>query len=104
MGLPSNHIGHLLRCCDGTRDAGPLWEDAYANAFVSKGFQQGRSSPCVFHRKTRDLTIVVHGDDFTDLGLAHDLNWYEKALDEHVKIRDKHRLSDADDTEKEARI
>ena len=27
MGLPSNSVGKLLRCCYGTRDAGAPWEE-----------------------------------------------------------------------------
>ena len=45
MGLPSNHVGHLLRCCYGTRDAGSLWEGAYTQIVLGMGFEQGRSSP-----------------------------------------------------------
>ena len=104
MGLPSNHVGHLLRCCYGTRDAGSLWEDAYTQALLAMGFQQGRSSPCVSHHKLRDITIVVHGDDFTALGLEDDLTWYEKRLAEHFEIGDRHRISDQPGTEQEARI
>lgn len=104
MGLPSNHIGHLLRCCYGTRDAGCFWEDTYAQALIAMGFKQGNSSPCVFHHSARNITIVVHGDGFSAGGLANDLDWYENLLSTYFEIGDKHRLSDAPDTEKEARI
>ena len=39
MGLPSNHVGHLLRCCYGTRDAGSLWEELYTSALIAMGFR-----------------------------------------------------------------
>ena len=34
----------------------------------------------MFHHPTRDLVIVVPGDDFTALGCGTDLNWYEDEL------------------------
>ena len=64
MGLPSNAAGRVLRCCHGTRDAGALWEETYAQALISMVFRRGRSSPCVFHHAERDLTVVVNGDNF----------------------------------------
>ena len=33
----------------GTRDAAQNWEDEYIRVMCKLGFQQGKSSPCVFH-------------------------------------------------------
>ena len=100
MGLPSDYVGHMLRCCYGTTDAGSPWEDTYTNALLAMGFRQGRSSPCVFHHRERNITIVVHGDGFSAVGLANDLDWYKNVLGTHVDCGDRHRLSDKQHTEK----
>lgn len=47
MGLPPNTLGRLLRCCYGTRGAGAVLEDTYAQALVSMGFTRGKASPAV---------------------------------------------------------
>ena len=45
------------------------------------GFARGKASPCIFHHKGRDLRVVVHGDDFTELGGDSELDWLkEQAL------------------------
>ena len=80
MGLPPNMVARQVRCVYGTRDAGKLWEDAYTQVLESLGFQAGASNPCVFHRSDRQISIVVHGDDFTALATDDQLDWYEQGL------------------------
>ena len=86
MGLPSNVVARQVRCVYGTRDAGKLWEDAYTQVLEGIGFKTGVSNPCVFHHPVKDITIVVHGDDFTALGSDQALEkskvaWALAALD-----------------------
>ena len=38
----------LLRCGDGARDAGMLWEEAYSEISVQAGFRRGKESPRAF--------------------------------------------------------
>ncbi len=40
----------------------------YAAKLVSAGFRRGISAPTVFWHPLTDVSIVVHGDDFTALG------------------------------------
>ena len=59
--------GKLVKALYGTRDAAQNWEYAYI-AFLEKvGFNRGKSPPCIFWHKQRNVRIVVHGDDFTVL-------------------------------------
>ena len=44
------------------------------------GFAAGRGSPCCFHHAERHVSLVVHGDDLTAMGLSKDLDWYEAEL------------------------
>ena len=57
--------GKLNYSLYGTRDAASNWEEHYTQVLVDLGFTQGLSSPCVFHHDKRDITTVIHGDDFT---------------------------------------
>ena len=86
MGLPPDTVARQVRCVYGTRDAGKLWEDHYTLVMEGLGFRAGTSDPCVFFNEARNLTCVVHGDDFTTLGLDEDLDRFEKSLQESFEI------------------
>jgi hypothetical protein len=92
LGLSPHKVAHLKRCVYGTRDAGQIWEDCYANALVEMGFKRGIASPCCFHHQGRDLCVVVHGDDFTCLGIKEDHDWYESELAARFEIKLRGRI------------
>ena len=75
LGLPPNRRKQI-RCVYETRDAGMIWEDCYRNALEDMGFKSSVASPCCFHHPTKGLHVVVHGDDFTCLGLDADIDYY----------------------------
>ncbi len=72
--------GKLEKAMYGTRDAAQNWEREYESAFINLGFQQGKSSPCLFYHPDKDLRVVVHGDDFTFLGDDSNLKWITEEL------------------------
>ena len=94
LGLPKHFVAKQTRCVYGTRDAGMIWEQCYRDALENIGFVSGVSNPCLFHHPTRDLTIVVHGDDFTALGTDHDLDWYTAELEKVFEIKVRGRLGE----------
>ena len=67
--------GRLNYSLYGTRDAASNWEECYSQALIELGFKQGLSSPCVFFHPTRNISTVVHGDDFTSLAVESELLW-----------------------------
>ena len=77
LGLPPGYLARLRRCAYGTRDAGLLWEETYSDALADMGFARGIASPCVFFNSSRDLRVVVHGDDFTVMGCRAQLLWFQ---------------------------
>ena len=87
MGLPPDTVARQVRCVYGTRDAGKLWEDTYTLVMESLGFKAGESNPCIFWNEERQLMCVVHGDDFTTLGLDEDLDYFEKKIQESFEIQ-----------------
>ena len=63
LGLPPNTMGRRLRCAYGTRDAGALWEEHYANVLLNMGFARGKAGPTCFHHPVWKVSVVVHGGD-----------------------------------------
>ena len=59
--------GELVKYMYGTRGASQNWEFEYSQAIIGMGFRRGVGHPCIFHHGDYDLTVVVHGDDFTAL-------------------------------------
>ena len=103
MGLPSNLVAKQVRCVYGTRDAGAIWEDTYRGALEEMGFASGNASPCCFYHQERHLSVVVHGDDFTTLGLDGDLDWFETELARNFELKLRGRLGEGT-TDTELRI
>ena len=58
------------------------------------GFTTGKASPCCFYHKSRQISIVVHGDDFTALGVDSDLDWYESELAKHFELKIRGRIGE----------
>ena len=92
LGLPGHWVGRQVRCVYGTRDAGAIWEDCYRDLLESIGFKSGVASPCVFHHYERDISTVVHGDDFTSLGTDENLTWMESEMSKNFELKLRGRL------------
>ena len=94
LGLPASLLAKQTRCVYGTRDAGMIWEETYRSALEGMGFVAGKASPCCFHHASRGISLVVHGDDLTALGLKADLDWYEAQLAKCFKLKIRGRLGE----------
>ena len=88
----------------GTRDAAQNWGEAYMGFMESVGFTKGVGSPCVFHNQTRDLTCVIHGDDFTILGWSQQLDWFLKKIQVRFESKHRGRIGPGSKDQKEMRI
>ena len=97
----SGLCGKLLMHMYGTKDAAQGWEDTYAAAMVSLGFERGVACPCVFFPREEKLQSSVHGDDFTTTGSKFNLDWFEDELEQHFELTRRGRLGPGpeDDTE-----
>ena len=98
------HCGRLLRCMYGTKSAATRWEDTYTRALGRLGFAQGRASPCCFAHKSRDLKVVVHGDDFTVLGRDEDLDYFQHGIRGEFDVKVRGRLGSGKNDDKCMRI
>ena len=92
MGLPRSILGKLKRCLYGTRDAGHIWEAVYGEALIKMGFTQGVASPCCFHHRDWEVSLVVHGDDFTALGTEASLQKFECGMQDAFEVKLKGKL------------
>ena len=52
----------------------------------------GVASPCLFFHPDRNISIVVHGDDFNALAVKAELDWYEIELAKHFEIKIRGRM------------
>ncbi len=59
----------------GTRDASQNWEMERTDMLLEAGFRQGSYSSCVFYHEQKNVRLVMHGDEFTELGPIKSLDW-----------------------------
>ena len=104
LGLGRDAVGKLERCMYGTRDAGAIWEWTYTQALLAIGFIQGSSNPCCFRHPQWNLSLVVHGDDFTCLGTDEALSKYEDALGKAFECELRGRLGSEAGDLKETKV
>lgn len=73
----------------GFRKAASAWENLYAEYLESVGFERGTSCGVVFYHSKKDISLAVHGDDFTFCGLEEDLFWIRDLMKSwfEVKVR-----------------
>ena len=68
-------LGKLRLCLYGTRDAALNWQQTLSDHLVENRFVRGVGHPSVFHHSTRDIWMLVHGDDYCSAGAPDDLSW-----------------------------
>ena len=71
----------------GFRKAAAAWEALYASYFEEVGFVRGESCGVVFYHPGRDISLAVHGDDFTFSGLEEDLIWIRDLMRSWFEIK-----------------
>ena len=62
------------------RPAAAAWEKHYAGLLESVGFERGNACGVIFYHEERDISLAVHGDDFTFCGLERDLRWIKELM------------------------
>jgi len=84
---PEGMCGKLEYWLYGFRPAAAAWEKFYAEKFEEAGFQRGKSCGVVFYHPERDISMAVHGDDFTLVGLEEDLVWIKDLVKQWFEIK-----------------
>ncbi len=71
----------------GFRKAAVAWEDLYSSKLVESGFTRGVTCVVVFYHAERDISLVVHGDDFTFEGTGQHLLWVADLMRSWFEIK-----------------
>ena len=96
--------GNLNFWLYGFRRAASAWEDHYSGLFEKVGFKRGVSCGVVFYHEKRDISLVVHGDDFTFCGLEEDLRWIREVMGSWFDIKLRAILGEDPEDDKEVTI
>ena len=87
MGIQKYLVCGQVRRVYGTRSTGMIWEETCRQALLDSLFIAGVASPCCFKHPGRKVALVVHGHNFTALGKAENLNWYEAQLAKSLSLK-----------------
>ena len=79
--------GKILLSMYGTRDAAQNWHEEYAKTLTDAGLERGTANPCLFRDKARDISVLVHGDDFVAVGPAAAVKRVQEILAKAYKIK-----------------
>ena len=99
-GAEEGKCGKLVYWLYGCREAAQAWEEHYSEKMESVGFERGVHSPVVFFHPGKDLSCVVHGDDFTFEGEAEDLKWITQKMKEWFEVKIRGTLGPEDEDDK----
>jgi hypothetical protein len=91
-GAQPGMCGKLVHWLYGFRPAAQAWESHYATNLESIGFIRGRASPVSFYNAARDVSCLVHGDNFTFVGDAEHLDFVEANMKGWYELKVKARL------------
>ena len=64
-GLGKEWCGKLNYWLYGFRPAAAAWEKHYSELLEGVGFDRGNACGVIFYHEERDISLAVHGDDFT---------------------------------------
>ena len=103
-GCPEGMCGKLEFWLYGFRKAASAWKGFYGGLLEGVGFVRGSSCGVVFYHKGRDLSVVVHGDDFTLCGLEEDLWWIKGLMESWFEIKVRAVMGGDEEDDKEVVI
>ena len=73
-----DNVGLLEMSLYGTRDAARNWSDTVEKHLKGIGFKQGKASGNIYYHLGRELSTLVHGDDYITVGSEESANWLKK--------------------------
>ena len=88
-------VGKLHMNMYGTQDVAANWAAKCRATLKEVGYEQGKSSPCIFHHKLANTGVMVHGDDF--VGVENPV--VRKALEEKYRLKVEMLSGDREDVQ-----
>ena len=83
----------------GTIPAAAGWQHLVGRVGTDIGLLSSSNCPCASGHSSRDLDMVVHGDDLIIAGDGDDLDWLSQKLNEKLELVQKARLGPGYDNE-----
>ena len=77
----------LKKCMYGTLPAAGGWQHLVQKVNADIGLLSSSNCPCAFGHASRDLDMVVHGDDCIIAGSGDDLDWLSQKLNENELVQ-----------------
>ena len=71
----------------GTRDAPQNWQEKLSSDLEEMQFQAGVYNPCIFYNQIRDISVMVHGDDYVAVGAEQDLQWLQTEIRKRYDVK-----------------
>ena len=81
-----NMCGELNVSMYGTRGAAQNWQRCVSEVLTKQGFVQAKSSPCLFWHPVKDISTLIHGDEFVSTGTGNAFAWLEKVIEAAFEI------------------
>ena len=93
--------GKLVFWMYGMRRAAHAWEEWYSRKMEAAEFLRGVGSSVVFFHNRRDVSVLVHGDDFVAVGEDEDLEWFKRLAVGWFEMKVRGKVGDGVEDEKE---
>ena len=85
----------------GMRQAAQGWEEWYARKMEGAEFRCGIGNSVVFYHRSRDISVLVRGDDFVAVGEDEDLEWFRRLAVGWFEMKVRGKLGGGVNDEKE---
>ena len=89
----------LNKCMYGTLPAAAGWQHLVRRVGTDICLLSSSNCPCAFGHSSRDLDMVVHGEDFIIAGDGDDFDWLSQKLNEKLELVQNARLGPGYDNE-----
>ena len=80
-------IGRLNLSLYGTREAAAAWQSTVTHHFSQFGFKVSSVNPCVHSHLSRDIQVLVHGDNYLLSGRLEDFQWFRKQFEDKFELK-----------------
>ena len=94
---PEGYMGILNAAMYGTRRAGLLWGEKICSALCGEGFGRCRGNGQLYHHAEKNVTALVHGDDFLVEAQQQHFPWVDAVLERSFLTKKKAEIGPGGD-------